>query len=58
LSLRRDLTWLLREIEELPEDEGMALFREACLNDFWVFNRHCLTLGDVLCLDRDSPHYG
>jgi phage terminase large subunit-like protein len=71
LSRRRDPEWplpatvddpayaeLLREIENAPEDIGMALFREACLNDFWFFCRHCLTLGQVACADKDVSHYG
>jgi len=70
-STRRDPNWplppsptdpayveLLAEIEEGEESRAEELFRQACLNDFWFFCRHCLTLGDVLCEDPYSPHFG
>lgn len=49
---------LLKEIEGSEPARARAIFRAACLNDFWFFNRHCLTLGQLLCADPYSDWYG
>jgi phage terminase large subunit-like protein len=49
---------LLAEIEGADAEAGAQLFREACINDFWFFCRHCLTVGEVLCDDPWSEHHG
>lgn len=42
---------LIREIESAPLLDGAELFRSACVNDFYFFNRHCLSVGRFLCDD-------
>jgi len=42
---------LLDEIESLPIEDGAQLFRGACVNDFYFFVRHCLSLGMLRCND-------
>lgn len=68
---RRDPSWwlpdrpdhpayleLLAEIEGADAELGAQLFRESCLNDFWFFARHCLSLGTLICRDPANPHHG
>ena len=67
---RRDPSWplppspddpayrdLLKEIEGSEIKVGTSLFQQACINDFWFFCRHCLTLGEVPCEDVYLPKY-
>jgi len=42
---------LLEAIEKAPLEEGAHLFRAACVNDFYFFVRHCLSLGQLKCND-------
>lgn len=68
---RRDPTWplpdrpdhpayleLLAELEGGAPEDSYHLFRDACLNDFWFFARHCLSLGTLICRDPHNSHYG
>lgn len=50
---RPDHPFYLELYREIVEGGDYALYREACLNDFYFFIRYCLSLGQLRC---DDPY--
>jgi predicted phage terminase large subunit-like protein len=48
---------LIEAIKTAPLLEAAELFRAACVNDFYFFNRWCLSLGSYLCDDSHLTKY-